>query len=241
MVKALSILLLLYCAIPASAVNYFIYCHCLFGSLKFTEQCALSIKIYFMSLLCKSQTRLQSTFDKLVWSFIVLLQQSTCSLTQELTEAHAYELEHCLAEGEGAHPSFASHCRCSLHHPRKQENLSSLASAGSAAKGFWGKLVYSCLPAWSPGLYLSCGLLQLIPKTSKLIRHCQAATCAAVPALLTAGLGLGGAVPRGALSRSQARAAVDPDPVSAAALSSPDLSQSGTKYSSNLELLQTQL
>lgn len=50
----------------------------------------------------------------------MLLQQFTRSLTQELTKLHAYEQESCLAGGEGAHPSFASRCRCPLHHPRKQ-------------------------------------------------------------------------------------------------------------------------
>lgn len=175
MVEALSILLLLYCAIPVSAVNYFIYCHPVFGSLKFTEQCTLSIKQYFMSLLGKSN---QGSIH--FWQISLIFQCIASTIHTFIDSGtdwrNAYEQESCLAEGEGAHPCFASRCRCPLHHPRKQENLSSLTSAGSAAKGFWGKLVYSCLPACRPGLHLSCGLWHLTPKTSRLIRCCQAVT-----------------------------------------------------------------
>lgn len=73
-----------------------------------------------------------------------------------------------LAYDSSAHSaSLASHCKCPLHQPRKQESLSSPVSAASAAEGFWGKLVYPCLPAQKPGLYLSCGL-QLTLKTFRL-------------------------------------------------------------------------
>lgn len=115
------------------------------------------------------------------------------------------------------------------------------------------KLVYFgvswCIPvfpAWKPGLYLFCGLLQLTPKTSRLTRpakqwlvpgcshlcHCSCSH----RHFCWQGWASAGAVPRAAPSRSQARAAVDADLFSAAALSSPNLSQSGTKYSSDLEL-----
>lgn len=133
----------------------------------------------------------------------MLLQQFTHPLTLELTEAHAYEQESCQGEGQGAHPSFASRCRCPLHHPGKQESLSSLVSAGSAAKAgvFWGKLVYSCIPSLEARSVPFLWLVAAHSKDFQAHQTCQAVTCARlqslVPlflqpqALLLAGLGLG--------------------------------------------------
>lgn len=111
----------------------------------------------------------------------MLLQQFTRSLTQELTKLHAYEQESCLAGGEDAHPSFASRCRCPLHHPRKQGASGAWLLLDLLPKAFG---VSWCVPAsqTSKGLHLCCGLLQLALKPFRLIRSCQAVTSAGLQA-----------------------------------------------------------